>query len=108
MKRNTVVGPGIKSFDMSINKNFQIGDDHLEFRIEIFNLPNAADLGSARIAARHAELRRHHEHAHGLAAGSARVEVRVLEALIGARGKGRGAIPLTPHPLPLRNASPFR
>ena len=40
VKRNTVVGPGIKSFDMSINKNFQVRDDHLEFRVEVFNLPN--------------------------------------------------------------------
>ena len=45
MKRNTVVGPGIKSFDMSINKNFHIGDDNLEFRVEVFNLPNAAIWG---------------------------------------------------------------
>src|SRR5688500_5485276 len=40
VKRNSVVGPGIKSSDMSLNKNFNIGDDHLEFRVEIFNLPN--------------------------------------------------------------------
>jgi hypothetical protein len=44
-KRNSVVGPGIKSFDMSINKNFQIGGDHLEFRVEVFNLPNVAIWG---------------------------------------------------------------
>jgi hypothetical protein len=44
--RNSVVGPGIKSLDMSINKNFQVGhDDHVEFRVEIFNLPNAAIWG---------------------------------------------------------------
>ena len=42
VKRNSVVGPGIKSFDMSFNKNFQVKDDHLEFRIEVFNLPNSA------------------------------------------------------------------
>jgi hypothetical protein len=40
VKRNSVVGPGIKSFDMSINKNFDVGSDNVEFRIEIFNLPN--------------------------------------------------------------------
>ena len=45
VKRNTVVGPGIKSFDMSFNKNFRIADDNLEFRIEVFNLPNAAIWG---------------------------------------------------------------
>ncbi len=45
VKRNTVVGPGIKSFDMSFNKNFAIRDDRLEFRIEVFNLPNAAIWG---------------------------------------------------------------
>jgi hypothetical protein len=40
-----VVGPGIKSFDLSFNKNFPIADDSLEFRIEIFNFPNAAIWG---------------------------------------------------------------
>jgi hypothetical protein len=45
VRRNSVVGPGIKSFDMSFNKNFQVKDDHLEFRIEIFNLPNTAIWG---------------------------------------------------------------
>ena len=40
VKRNTVVGPGIKSFDMSINKNFGIASNNLEFRIEAFNLLN--------------------------------------------------------------------
>jgi hypothetical protein len=43
--RNSVYGPGIKSFDMSINKNFQIGSDRLEFRVEVFNLPNVAIWG---------------------------------------------------------------
>jgi Carboxypeptidase regulatory-like domain len=45
LKRNSLVGPGIKSFDLSINKNFHVGDDHLEFRVEVFNLPNAAIWG---------------------------------------------------------------
>ena len=40
VKRNTVVGPGIKSFDMSINKNFGIASNDLEFRIEVFNVLN--------------------------------------------------------------------
>jgi len=40
VKRNSVVGPGIKSFDMSINKNFAVGSNRLEFRVEVFNLPN--------------------------------------------------------------------
>jgi hypothetical protein len=39
-KRNSVVGPGIKSFDMSINKNFAVASNNLEFRLEVFNLPN--------------------------------------------------------------------
>jgi hypothetical protein len=38
--RNSVVGPGIKSFDMSINKIFAVGSDNIEFRVEVFNLPN--------------------------------------------------------------------
>ncbi len=45
VRRNALVGPGIKSFDMSFNKNFQISDDRLEFRVEIFNLPNTAIWG---------------------------------------------------------------
>jgi hypothetical protein len=40
VKRNSVYGPGIKSFDMSINKNFAVGSDNVEFRVEVFNLPN--------------------------------------------------------------------
>jgi hypothetical protein len=45
VRRNSVIGPGIKSFDMSFNKNFRIADDNLEFRVEIFNLPNVAIWG---------------------------------------------------------------
>ena len=33
-------GPGITSFDASINKQFGIGNDFVEFRVEVFNLPN--------------------------------------------------------------------
>ena len=40
VRRSPDAGPGIKSFDLSINKNFQVGGDHLEFRVEVFNLPN--------------------------------------------------------------------
>ena len=40
VRRNSVYGPGIKSFDMSINKNFAVGSNNLEFRVEVFNLPN--------------------------------------------------------------------
>ena len=40
--RNTVIGPGITSFDISVNKFFRFYDDKhtVEFRTEFFNLPN--------------------------------------------------------------------
>ena len=40
VKRNSLIGPGITSLDASINKQFHIGDDSVEFRVEVFNLPN--------------------------------------------------------------------
>ena len=38
--RNTVIGPGFISFDASFDKKFRLGDDYVEFRAEVFNLPN--------------------------------------------------------------------
>src|SRR3989442_881990 len=39
--RNTVIGPGIINFDASINKKFTVSESkYVEFRTEIFNLPN--------------------------------------------------------------------
>jgi hypothetical protein len=38
--RNTVIGPGFISFDASFDKKFRLGDDYIEFRAEVFNLPN--------------------------------------------------------------------
>lgn len=39
--RNSVIGPGILNFDASINKKFNLTESKLmEFRTEIFNLPN--------------------------------------------------------------------
>lgn len=39
--RNTIIGPGILSWDASVNKNFRITEaTRLEFRAEGFNLPN--------------------------------------------------------------------
>ena len=44
--RNTVIGPGIASLDMSVNKFFRFRESHaLEFRAEFFNLPNKALFG---------------------------------------------------------------
>ena len=108
VKRNTVVGPGIKSFDMSFNKNFRIEGRSPRVPHRGIQPAERGDLGSARLAARHADLRRHHEHPIGLAAGSDWVEVRVLKRRsIGARGKGsRGKSvttldPYAPCPSPL-------
>lgn len=42
VKRNSLIGPGLASFDLSIDKRFAVGDDHIEFRLEVFNLPNLA------------------------------------------------------------------
>jgi len=39
--RNTVIGPGILNFDASINKKFTLSESkYVEFRTEVFNLPN--------------------------------------------------------------------
>jgi hypothetical protein len=39
--RNSVIGPGIISFDASVNKKFNLTESkYVEFRTEIFNLPN--------------------------------------------------------------------
>jgi hypothetical protein len=39
--RNTVTGPGIINFDASINKKFTVHEStYVEFRTEVFNLPN--------------------------------------------------------------------
>ena len=39
--RNSVIGPGIISFDASLNKKFNLAESRfIEFRTEVFNLPN--------------------------------------------------------------------
>ena len=41
--RNSLIGPGIVSLDMSANKRFSLGaSKYLEARLEVFNLPNRA------------------------------------------------------------------
>jgi hypothetical protein len=41
--RNSLIGPGIVSLDMSANKRFTLGaSKYLEARLEVFNLPNRA------------------------------------------------------------------
>ena len=40
VKRNSLVGPGITSLDMSVDKKFAMAGNYLEFRLEIFNVPN--------------------------------------------------------------------
>ena len=76
--RNSLIGPGFVSLDASANKRFMIGDQHLEFRVEVFNLPEPADLGPARHSAADAELRRDQQHADGFTADSVGSQVRVL------------------------------
>ena len=43
--RNTVIGPGLVSLDLSLDKKFRIGNNYIEFRMEAFNLPNLAIWG---------------------------------------------------------------
>jgi len=44
--RNTLIGPGIISFDFSVLKDFSIRERHtLEFRFEAFKLPNHPNWG---------------------------------------------------------------
>ena len=42
-KRNSLIGPGLASVDVSLVKSFGFGDQHLEFRVECFNLLNRAN-----------------------------------------------------------------
>lgn len=42
-KRNSLIGPGLASVDMSLVKSFGIGAQRLEFRAECFNLLNRAN-----------------------------------------------------------------
>lgn len=51
--RNTIIGPGITSLDMSINKFFKFGERHtLELRGESFNLPNTPNFGQPGMSLR--------------------------------------------------------
>jgi hypothetical protein len=44
--RNTVIGPGILNLDFSTLKNIRIREGHqLEFRFEVFNMPNHPNWG---------------------------------------------------------------
>jgi len=44
--RNTIIGPGITSIDMSVNKFFTFRETHkIELRGEAFNLPNTPNFG---------------------------------------------------------------
>ena len=38
--RNSLIGPGLVSLDASANKSFTLGEQRLEFRVEVFNVPN--------------------------------------------------------------------
>ena len=40
MARYSLTGPGIVSVDASANKRFQFNESYVEFRVEVFNLPN--------------------------------------------------------------------
>jgi outer membrane receptor protein involved in Fe transport len=42
-KRNSIIGPGLASVDVSLVKSFAIRDQRLEFRAECFNLLNRAN-----------------------------------------------------------------
>ena len=45
--RNTLIGPGVRNFDASPAKSFPIREGrHLDFRAEIFNLPNHANFAA--------------------------------------------------------------
>ena len=46
--RNTLIGPGLVSVDLSLVKTFELGGDRsLQFRVECFNLPNHPELRGA-------------------------------------------------------------
>ena len=44
LERNTLIGPGLATTDVSLNKRFDVGGDaKLQFRVEVFNLFNRAN-----------------------------------------------------------------
>jgi hypothetical protein len=43
--RNTLIGPGLASIDLSLVKSFGLGERRLEVRVESFNLTNRANFG---------------------------------------------------------------
>ena len=39
--RNTLIGPNLREFDLSLGKSFELGEERtLQFRTEVFNLAN--------------------------------------------------------------------
>ena len=78
--RNTIIGPGIISFDASANKKFSFGESrYLEFRTEFFNMPNHPIFNPPGRDLRTTELWRDYRNQDRLATNSVWVEVRVLD-----------------------------
>ena len=45
--RNTLIGPGVNTFDFSLFKNFDVGEDvEVQFRAEFFNIFNRTNFGA--------------------------------------------------------------
>ncbi|MBI4456672.1 MAG: TonB-dependent receptor [Acidobacteria bacterium] len=51
MGRNTIIGPGVATFDFSLTKNTSIAEGkNVQFRTEVFNLFNRANFGSPALS----------------------------------------------------------
>src|SRR5262249_35125411 len=49
--RNTVIGPGLISWDFSTMKHFRVREGHqVQFRFEAFNFPNHPNFGTPELA----------------------------------------------------------
>jgi len=49
--RGTVISPGLATVDLSVFKNFAMGNGKLQFRLETFNLLNRANFGTPNMTA---------------------------------------------------------
>ena len=78
--RNSITGPGIFNFDMSILRNFTLGGSKsLQFRLEAFNTFNQPVWNDPNTAVTSAQYGNITQHAQADARAAARHEVRVLK-----------------------------
>ncbi len=81
--RDTLIGPGLGTWDVSLLKNTPIGERaHVQFRAEVFNVLNRANFNTPNAVVFTPSAYRHgranHEYFDNISADSARVEVALV------------------------------